>query len=549
MKLQKIMSGGFAVVLAIAVFIICAGCTRSDKGGQSTGRSARGKITVTVYDRGNVPASEGTIENNRWTRWINENGPVDVTFVAIPRVSPQQRLNTLFASGTAPDLIFEYAPHIKTPFYQQGMLMPLDDMIEKYGTSYKEFLNQNPGARKAGTMPDGKLYQFGKTNESGYLRLIYIRTDWLEKLNLKVPATIEELYQVARAFTENDPDGNGIRDTYGIGLSNYANSNGTVDQMFQAFNHHAVRGDDYVHAWAQWQARYEFTKRLYDEGIVDRDFLGDINGAKVIQDFVNGKVGILPWMGSILSFTTMQYATLKQNVPGAKLGVIPAPATSFGRFNLSMFNPMQMTAVVNADCKNPEAVMKYVDFISGTEAYMALTFGIEGEHYRMEDGVPVIIDRDKYNREVAWASDGFTMLVPYSVKEPFLSKTAGFNLDVPLEREGYELHKQALRIYLDTGVPFVDPTHSEHLPQPPRELQIISANLNTREFFVRAVVSGSTYTVDQAVKDARAAWERGGGNQIDAWYSNWYRNERQNSFLAADIYEIIRQQGVLSRLR
>ena len=445
-------------------------------------------------------------------------------------------------------MIFEYAPHIKTPLYQQGMFMPIEDMIEKYSVTYKEFLEQNPGARKAGTMPDGKLYQFGRTNEVNYGRLIYIRTDWLEKLNLKVPETIEELYLVAKAFTERDPDGNGIKDTYGIGLSSTANSNGTVNLMFRASNDHAVMGNDYVHAWPQWQARYDFTKRLYDEGIIDRDFLSDVNGAKVIQDFVNGKVGILPWMGNISSFATKEYATLKQNVPDAKLGVIPAPVTPFGRFNLSMTNPMQMTAVVNVDCKDPEAVMKYIDFISSTEAYLALTYGIEGEHYRMEDGMPVIIDRDKHNREVAWAVD-FTMLVPYSVKQPFGSKTAGFNPDVPLEKEGYELHKEALRIYLDTGVPYGELTHSEHLPQLPANLQILFANLNMRDFFTRAVVSGSGYTVEQAAKDAKAAWAKGGGNQIDAWYSNWYRNERQNAFLADDIYEIIRQQDILSRLQ
>ena len=92
----------------------------------------RPKITVTIYDRGKVPASEGTIEENRWTRWINENGPVDVEFVAIPRTNSGDKLYVLFASGTAPDLVFEYSPAVRSTLYQQGQLMPLSEALEKY---------------------------------------------------------------------------------------------------------------------------------------------------------------------------------------------------------------------------------------------------------------------------------------------------------------------------------------------------------------------------------------------------------------------------------
>ena len=46
-----------------------------------TGAKKRGSITVSIYDNGSIPAEEGTAEENRWTRWLNENGPVDVKFV------------------------------------------------------------------------------------------------------------------------------------------------------------------------------------------------------------------------------------------------------------------------------------------------------------------------------------------------------------------------------------------------------------------------------------------------------------------------------------
>ena len=66
-----------------------------------------------------------------------------------------------------------------------------------------------PVLRKAGMGTDGKLYQFGRINETIPMRGVFIRKDWLEKLHLNIPQTTEEMYQVAKAFTEQDPDGNG----------------------------------------------------------------------------------------------------------------------------------------------------------------------------------------------------------------------------------------------------------------------------------------------------------------------------------------------------
>jgi putative aldouronate transport system substrate-binding protein len=540
----KIVSFGLcaAALCGAGLLLTSAGGAERSSG---SGPAPRGKITVTIYDRGNVPASEGTIENNRWTRWINENGPVDVTFVAIPRVRPEDKINTLFASGSAPDLIMEYAPGVKTTLYQQGMLMPVDEMIEKYSTVYKAFLATNPGLRKASLMPDGKLYHFGKTNEIYPLRSVVIRQDWLDKLGLKMPDTVEDLYQTAKAFAEKDPDGNGVRDTFGMAASYRARE--TINQMFQSFTSWVEMNNELVYSWDQIQARLEFLKRLYDENIIDRDFLSDSNGSKAMQDFVNGKVGILPWLIGWQSFTVKEYATLKQNVPAARLAIMPYPRTRWGRFNPTLQNPVQLTGFVNADCKDPQSVMKYIDFISGDKAYLALQFGTEGVHYRMNGKLPEIIDQEKRAREVVWAAD-FQMLIPYEVKARFASPTDNFDLSKPLEKEGYDLYKASFKVYTDTSVPYPEITHSEHMPQLPAELSIIGANINTSDFYDKAVVSGAEYGVAQALRDAKAAWEKGGGKQIEDWYRNWWRTQRNNAFLAKDIYDIVKQQDKYNKL-
>lgn len=89
--------------------------------------------------------------------------------------------------------------------------MPIDEMVDKYSTTYKQILEKYPLLRKIGTKEDGKLYEIGRLNVVAPHHRLLIREDWLQKLNLQVPTTTEELYNVANAFVNQDPDGNGKR--------------------------------------------------------------------------------------------------------------------------------------------------------------------------------------------------------------------------------------------------------------------------------------------------------------------------------------------------
>lgn len=91
-----------ALISVLTAALALSGCS-SDETASGTGDNKRGHFTATLYDRGNVPPEAGTIDNNRWTKWINEEGPVDVKFVPFPRAEQVQKLNLLFASGEAPD--------------------------------------------------------------------------------------------------------------------------------------------------------------------------------------------------------------------------------------------------------------------------------------------------------------------------------------------------------------------------------------------------------------------------------------------------------------
>lgn len=552
----------FALLMAGLLAVSACACSSSGNGSASSqtssaaGSSAdtstetsgpqegRKKITSTVYDRGNVPTSEGTTEDNRWTKWINENSPVEVTFVAIPRTDSGEKLNVLFASGTAPDLIFEYSPSVKTPLYQQKQLMPIDDMIENYSTTYKALTEQYPELLKAGKMDDGQTYQFGRIRSALPQRGIAIRKDWLDKLGLEVPVTLDDYYNVMKAFVEQDPDGNGQDDTYGMAISYRAGE--SFDQMIPGGVYGIVDGQ-YQYTWDRLQTRLEYKKKLYDEGLIDKEYMTDKNGARALQSFVTGKTGIFPWLITYDQFLKTEYKTLKENVPEAEIEFICYPETPWGTYMPTLQNPVQMTAVVNAACEDPEAVMQYVDFLCDKETAQILKYGIEGEHYELVDGKAVTTDQEKYTNEVSYNVDLSMLSNDFDIKE-LQPAHAGFNLNDPFEKECYEIYKHALEVYCNPDLLYPDFSHSEHMPQLPKDLQTVNANINLNDLYDKAVVSGDDYTVEQAISDAKAAWEQGGGDQILAWYQNWYETESENAFSAEDMIQMMVDEDLLGQL-
>jgi len=542
-RVNKQMVYGSMVCIA-ALSALLAACTKESADpapGASSGEGGakRGQISVSLYDRGTVPQQVGTVEKNNWTQYVNEKGPVDVKFVPIPRGESVQKLNVLFASGSAPDVIHEFDSPFRNQLYASKQIMPVDDLIEKYSTVYKKLLQKYPELKKAATKPDGKMYEFGRVQRLVGFQALFIRNDWLKKLNLKVPQTTEELLQVAKAFAEQDPDGNGKKDTYGIALS--SETGATVDTMFQNFGW-IEEGGKMIKDWDRAQAALAFKKQIYDSGLTDKDFLADKNGQKSIQDWVSGKTGI--FVGRTVDTVNFKtyYEPLKKNVPGAEVIAIKLPESPYGRFAAGVNNPVQMTTVINASAKDPAAAMKYVDFMSSDEAAKSFRYGFENVHYTVgPQGCPVQKDPEKYKTEIAWNVD-FQLLLQQIEMGDCAQVEAQLNPDVPLEKDFIEIIKQNNEANLASDVKYGRITHAEHFPSLPANLQTIATNTaQISDIYNKAIVSGDKYTVDQAMKDARKMWDDQGGKQLEDFYGKWYAEQKDKAFLAADMMKFAKK--------
>ena len=548
--------------LVIAVALAVAGCGGGTGSGGSSGSPSasspngsapgtqtasaepakRGRISASVYDRGTVPAEEGTMTDNRWTKWINEQGPADVEFVSVPRFESLQKFNVLLASGKAPDLLFEYDTAFHGQLYNQKQLMPLDDLIEQYSTVYKQRLEQYPALKKAGMMADGKLYAVGRPLALNPQHYLFIRNDWLKKLNLQAPKTPEELLAVAKAFTEQDPDGNGKADTQGIGLSFVAGIilNHMFGSGFTLFGTDQVPWilndkDEVVHDWDRMQAAIAFQKQIYDAGVADKDFVTDKNGEKQKQAWITGKLGIYGGNGADVKV----YETLKANVPEADVVPIALPKTAFGGFSPLLTTPVQVTAVVNASAKDPEAVIKTIDFMSTEEYATTIEYGFDGVHSKYApEGCPVEIDPEKNKAERNYNRD-LNMLA--ALDGPCYQLANKPN-PTPAQQDMIRIVDMAREAYMNPEAPMVGITQRNYLPLLPQDLQTINTNANKTilDMAMKTIVSGSSYPVDKFMGDAKSAWEKAGGEKVDAFYADWYKNNKDNAILMDDIYGMIK---------
>ena len=98
-----------------------------------------------------------------------------------------------------------------------GLLVDVSPYMDKY-TNMRDYYNgMDPAILFFASSADGAMYRIPGDVAEPCCETLWIRQDWLDNLGLSVPTTLDELDEVLYAFTFDDPDGNGVDDTYGLG--------------------------------------------------------------------------------------------------------------------------------------------------------------------------------------------------------------------------------------------------------------------------------------------------------------------------------------------
>jgi putative aldouronate transport system substrate-binding protein len=521
------------VLLVVSAAVFATGNTEAADGERVTIR--------TNIHTANIPEEYGTMTDNRIIDYINEFSPVDVEYQVISYNDFPSVMDVQFAAGDAPDYIFSYRTSWLREKYVEGLTYPLTDLIEEHAPNIMDFYDEYPVARDLATMDDGEIHLISYALPMGPNWALLVREDWLENLGLDVPTTAEELFDVAYAFTYEDPDGNGEDDTFGINLSWIGSL--MVDIMFGRTDDNFYPQDgSYVFDLERLVASTEFKRSLYAEGLVDRDFLADNNGSKARQDFVTGKLGLYFANQGVRDASLYEafYAN-HSDVPEARIMPIAFPETEFGAYNPIHDSQLTMRNMVNARTDHPVEAVQLANFFFDLDHYVPMHYGEEGVDFEYdEEGVPTfLVDSATQQAKFAWGVHWRNHFPQALIPEAWISPERTYLGRGEIFERLYEAYVAGEEIYIDPDKPYAwTPVFGDTLPPIPAEFSLVgNAKSDMLDAFSRAIVGGDDYTVPDALEAAQVVWESSGGPDLEAFYASWFDENEGSVIYWSDFYQ------------
>lgn len=397
MKLRKVMAGFVAVSMAVSLAACGTKAAAGETGNASAAASADSAQSSTVQKadpfgkyaepvtirvvRGldpNVKFDEGqSLEKNGYIDEIKQQFNIDVKFDWIASPSDfDQKLSLAISSDSLPDALMVNMTQFSS-MIKYNQLADMTSTLNDYGSDLlKAFYTSGGEALKKLVEIDGKVMGVPATTpKANGFNEMWIRQDWLDKLGLQAPKNLEELKQVAKAFVEQDPDGNGKKDTIGIGgpskSGKIAIPDGNqfgLDPIFGAhksFPTYWLKDANgqviYGSLQAETKQSLQTLHDMYKDGLLDKEMLIRDDSMQAVLD---NKTGIFfgPW------WTGYSLTDVYKKNPAPDWQAYAYPQADDGNYYVHMASPATSFLVVNKNYKNPEAAVKIINLLLRDEA-------------------------------------------------------------------------------------------------------------------------------------------------------------------------------------
>lgn len=358
--------------------------------GGCTSTSTKEKVKISWYM---LTEDEDLYNRLKGMAVIEEATGVDVVFQSPPNGS-EDAFKMMVASGKLPDVIMWQHSAAIDRMYQEGTVIDLTELIAQHAPNLTKIYTERPELRRQVETSDGKLYYFPSINpmqtveeigRKSYAGLI-IRDDWLDKLGLTVPSTIDEWYEVLSAFKTRDPNGNGFQDEIpfdGWGLPYFL-------PAFGVLNTYCIKLDGTV-AFGPMEPEYkaylETMNKWYAEGLLGSNCLIHSDVWKT-ENIVNDLTGAFAGLDNAWRYYLPDLQ--KNTTTAASLKAVPWLTAGDGvrytpRQDVAS-NMATIVTVITSACKDPVAAVKLIDYMYSKEGSDLLTWGIEGESYEVVNG-------------------------------------------------------------------------------------------------------------------------------------------------------------------
>lgn len=386
MKIKRIIAGAMACLMCVAL----VGCDKSEK----TGNNGNDKITWWIAN--NDTSIIKSYDEIAAVKELEKKFDVDIEFVHPTAESQTEQFNIMAASGEFPDIVtYNWNGYTGGPVKAaaDGAILVLDDYIEEYMPNLSKKMAEDPKIDYLARAYDGSICVLPTFTNNMVTTASFgpvIRKDWLDKLGLEIPKTIEDWYTVLKAFKTQDPNGNGKADEIPFA----ADGNATFTRFSRAYE--GVEEHFYVDG--EGKVRYGFIQpefkeflieinKWYKEGLIDPEYAAS-NDSIINTNIVSGKSGaFIGYSGSAMTKYLLAGRELDTDF---ELVGTPWP-THNGGAPYSGYSYQAEPGVVGKGHaiaktnKNVEKTLEILDYLYSDEGVELFNWGIEGESY-VKDG-------------------------------------------------------------------------------------------------------------------------------------------------------------------
>ncbi|MCR8635693.1 extracellular solute-binding protein [Paenibacillus radicis (ex Xue et al. 2023)] len=346
------------------------------------------EVKVTFPEHPNQPVKNYALVQQEIFNQTN----IKLKFENVPNSNYNDKKKTLLATNNLPDIIQIEMSDVNN-FGSTGVFVPLLQYMNKgLMPNFKKFWDQYPDMVKL--TADGELYGFpaiGRNElKNGFGPVI--RTDLLKKHNLPVPKSFDELLTVLAELKKLYPDSTPFSVRKG---------SGPIHQLFKTMAYPLgsgvgsgngiyfdkdVNGGQYLYgpATPQFKEVLAFFNKAFSMGVLDKDY-AVATQQQWTEKLTSGKsFFFMDNSGFALDYTKQ----LQKAVPDGKFQIIPIPTNKSGKaraeFYATTLTSDRMFAI-SSKAKDPETLIKLIDWMYTEKASNLMSYGIEGVHHTLDD--------------------------------------------------------------------------------------------------------------------------------------------------------------------
>lgn len=420
--LSLILAIAFTLSIVIPVFV-----------SSSSTAYAKSTPTLTYFVRldPKVATSYNSYSSIAAYQLLQKKLGVKIVFKHPPVGGETDQFNLMVASRQLTDIIewnwVDNYPGGPVKAMLDKVIIRLNDYLPKYAPNLNKYLQQHPDIKKLIVTDDGDVYGFPALRGTNpKIACVYygpqIRNDWLKKLGLKEPETVDDWYKVLKAFVTKDPNGNGKKDERGFSiLRNASNPRYAFDYSSFLVGAWGIKTDffqvngkvKYGPLEPQYKQFIATLQKWWKEGLIDPDIL--TMNQKVIKANVQNDV-IGAWLG-LLSGDMGFFLNLKKDIIATKFPVLKKgeePLLGQAEFLFS-----RTSAAITTACKNVPLAMKVLDWGYSKEGYEAFNYGVLGKSYIKKDGKVYYTDEILKNPQGLSAAEALAKYARASISGPF----------------------------------------------------------------------------------------------------------------------------------